>query len=204
MQPGGPSRAPREAQTLRRTRPGGALLRPCSVAPRNRTRPRAVAPGAGVKRKRGLIADSVISNPRSTQLDGRRSVALARRESLTGTWAPPLQWLTIKNPCEGSQGYSLPRRSCATLPALKSSVGIRRACSGRSLRGAWRSRLRGNVQEIGKVLPAIFKGHMRRANPPLVEVLAPLWPRVVGKSIAARSQPVAFEAGTLTLATRSP
>ena len=53
-------------------------------------------------------------------------------------------------------------------------------------------------------MPAIFKSHMRRANPPLVEVLAPLWPRVAGKSIAARSLPVAFEAGTLTLATRSP
>ena len=77
-------------------------------------------------------------------------------------------------------------------------------CSGRSLRGAGRSRLRGNVQEIGKVLPAIFKGHMRRANPPLVEILAPLWPRVAGRSIAARSLPVAFEAGTLTVATRSP
>jgi hypothetical protein len=64
--------------------------------------------------------------------------------------------------------------------------------------------LRGEVQEIGKVLPAIFKGPMRRANPPLLEVLAPLWPRVAGKSIAARSLPVAFQAGTLTVATRSP
>ena len=69
------------------------------------------------------------------------------------------------------------------------------------LRGAsWGS----DVQEIGKVLPAVFKSHWRRANPPLVEVLAPLWPRVAGKSIAAHSLPVAFQAGTLTVATWSP
>ncbi|PYU92198.1 MAG: hypothetical protein DMG25_12540 [Acidobacteria bacterium] len=60
------------------------------------------------------------------------------------------------------------------------------------------------MQEIGRVLPAVFKGHLRRANPPLVEVLAPLWPRVAGKSIAAHSLPIAFQAGTLTVATRSP
>jgi predicted nucleic acid-binding Zn ribbon protein len=59
------------------------------------------------------------------------------------------------------------------------------------------------VLEIGKVLPAVFKGHMRRVNPPLVEILAPLWPCVAGKSIAERSEPIAFEAGVLTLAAQS-
>ncbi|PYV22085.1 MAG: hypothetical protein DMG24_17830 [Acidobacteria bacterium] len=60
------------------------------------------------------------------------------------------------------------------------------------------------VQEIGKALPSVFKGHMQGANPPLVEVLAPLWPCVAGKSVAARSRPIAFDAGTLTLSAESP
>ena len=45
---------------------------------------------------------------------------------------------------------------------------------------------------------------MQGANPPLVEVLAPLWPCVAGKSVAARSRPIAFDAGTLTLSAESP
>ena len=60
------------------------------------------------------------------------------------------------------------------------------------------------MQEIGKALPSVFKGHMQGANPPLVEVLAPLWACVAGKSVAARSRPIAFDAGTLTLAAESP
>lgn len=34
-----------------------------------------------------------------------------------------------------------------------------------------------------------------------MEILAPLWPRVAGKHMAQHSRPVAFGAGTLTLAT---
>lgn len=55
------------------------------------------------------------------------------------------------------------------------------------------------MEEIGKILPAVFKKQVRRAQPPLVELLAPLWPQVVGKAIAQQSRPVAFGAGTLTL-----
>jgi len=57
------------------------------------------------------------------------------------------------------------------------------------------------VEEIGKSLPAVFKRHVRGANPQLVEILAPLWGRVAGKGIAEHSRPVAFGSGTLTLAT---
>ncbi len=55
------------------------------------------------------------------------------------------------------------------------------------------------MEEIGKLLPAIFKAQIRRADPPLVELLTPLWPRVAGKAIAEYSRPIAFTGGTLTL-----
>jgi predicted nucleic acid-binding Zn ribbon protein len=57
------------------------------------------------------------------------------------------------------------------------------------------------VQEIGTVLPAIFKQYVQRGQPRLVEVLAPFWPRVTGKAIAANSRPVFFAAGTLVVTT---
>ena len=60
------------------------------------------------------------------------------------------------------------------------------------------------MEEIGKILPAIFKAEVRRADPALVEILVPLWPRVVGKGIAQQARPVTFAAGTLTLATACP
>jgi len=56
------------------------------------------------------------------------------------------------------------------------------------------------MEEVGKILPSVFKRHMRHAAPRVVEILAPLWPRVAGKAMARRCQPVAFSAGTLTLA----
>jgi hypothetical protein len=56
------------------------------------------------------------------------------------------------------------------------------------------------VEDIGKILPVILKGQIRRQNPPVVEILAPLWRRVAGQAIARNSRPVAFHAGTLTLA----
>jgi len=61
-----------------------------------------------------------------------------------------------------------------------------------------------NVEEIGKLLPAIFKRQVRRNEPKVVEILAPLWMRVVGKGIALQSRPTAFEAGTLTIVTACP
>lgn len=60
------------------------------------------------------------------------------------------------------------------------------------------------MDEIGKILPAAFKAQVRRADAALVEILAPLWPRVVGRGIAQQVRPVAFAAGTLTLATACP
>lgn len=60
------------------------------------------------------------------------------------------------------------------------------------------------MEEVGKILPALFKRQVERADPRLIEILAPLWPRVAGKAIARQSRPVAFAAGTLTLATSCP
>lgn len=56
------------------------------------------------------------------------------------------------------------------------------------------------MEEIGEILPALFKREIRRTEPRLVEILAPLWPRVAGKAIALHSRPIGFEAGTLILA----
>ncbi len=60
------------------------------------------------------------------------------------------------------------------------------------------------MEEVGKILPAVFKRRVHLGEQTLVEVLAPLWPRVAGKPIAQHSRPVAFEAGTLTLVTDCP
>ncbi len=60
------------------------------------------------------------------------------------------------------------------------------------------------MEEVGKILPAAFKRRLRLGGPNLVEILASLWPRLVGKPIAQHSQPVAFDAGTLTLLTNCP
>jgi predicted nucleic acid-binding Zn ribbon protein len=56
------------------------------------------------------------------------------------------------------------------------------------------------MEEIGKILPKVLKPQLSRLEPPVVEVLAPLWTRVVGKALARQCRPVAFSAGTLTLA----
>ncbi len=59
------------------------------------------------------------------------------------------------------------------------------------------------MDEVGKILPTVFKTHVYRGDPTVVEILAPLWPRVVGKAMARQSRPAAFSRGTLTLATES-
>lgn len=58
-----------------------------------------------------------------------------------------------------------------------------------------------NVHEIGKLLPFVFRKQIRRAEPRLLEILIPLWPRIAGKTMAQHSQPAAFESGVLTLTT---
>lgn len=60
------------------------------------------------------------------------------------------------------------------------------------------------MQDIGELLPAIFKSQLRRGGSYLVEILSPFWARLAGKPIAQHCCPVAFEAGTLTLATNCP
>ncbi len=59
------------------------------------------------------------------------------------------------------------------------------------------------MEEIAKILPSILKQQVQRRDPPVVEILAPLWPRVAGKAMSECCQPVDFSAGTLTLATES-
>jgi hypothetical protein len=56
------------------------------------------------------------------------------------------------------------------------------------------------MEEIGILLPKVLKPQLSRLEPPVIEVLAPLWTRVAGKALARQCRPVAFSAGTLTLA----
>lgn len=60
------------------------------------------------------------------------------------------------------------------------------------------------MEEVGKLLPALFRKHLRRDTAPLVEIIAPFWPRIAGKEIADQSRPTSFGAGTLTLSTSCP
>jgi len=55
------------------------------------------------------------------------------------------------------------------------------------------------VDEIGKLLPTLFRKQIGRAEPHLLEILLPLWPRIVGKTMAQHSQPAFFASGVLTL-----
>ena len=57
------------------------------------------------------------------------------------------------------------------------------------------------MDELGKVLPSLFRKQLRRPEPYFLEVLLPLWPRIVGKSMAQHSHPALFEGGVLTLTT---
>jgi hypothetical protein len=60
------------------------------------------------------------------------------------------------------------------------------------------------VDQIGKLLPVLFKKQIRRAEPHLLEILVPLWPRIVGKSMAQHSRPAFFDLGVLTLYSDCP
>jgi hypothetical protein len=55
------------------------------------------------------------------------------------------------------------------------------------------------VDEIGKLLPSLFRKQIGRAEPYLLEILIPLWPRIAGNIIAQHSQPSLFASGVLTL-----
>lgn len=57
------------------------------------------------------------------------------------------------------------------------------------------------MDEIGKILPSLFRKQIRREEPRLLEILLPLWPRIAGKTLAQHSQPALYASGMLTLAT---
>ena len=57
------------------------------------------------------------------------------------------------------------------------------------------------MDEIGKILPSLFRKQICRGEPHLLEILLPLWPRIAGKTMAQHSQPALFASGVLTLAT---
>ena len=60
------------------------------------------------------------------------------------------------------------------------------------------------MEEVGKILPAVFRKQCHRSEVSLLELLMALWPRVVGKGIARQARPVSFAARTLTIATSCP
>jgi hypothetical protein len=57
------------------------------------------------------------------------------------------------------------------------------------------------MDEIGKILPAWLRKQIRRADPHLLDILLPLWPRIAGKTMAQHSQPALFASGVLTVTT---
>src|SRR5579875_662861 len=59
------------------------------------------------------------------------------------------------------------------------------------------------MEELGNIMPQVFKARGLGGRTPLLPVLIPLWPRVVGKLIAREAQPVAFGEGVLTIAASS-
>ena len=59
------------------------------------------------------------------------------------------------------------------------------------------------MDEIGKMLPSVFRKQIGRAEPHLLEIVLPLWPRMVGKTMAQHCQPAFFASGVLTLSTDS-
>ncbi len=60
------------------------------------------------------------------------------------------------------------------------------------------------MDDIGRILPGLFRKQIRRAEPRLVEILLALWPRIAGKAMAQHSRPASFANGTLTVSTDCP
>jgi hypothetical protein len=60
------------------------------------------------------------------------------------------------------------------------------------------------MEEIGKILSKVLSPQFSRLEPPVIEVLTPLWGQVVGKALAKECRPMAFSAGTLTIGTADP
>ncbi|MGH9376266.1 MAG: DUF721 domain-containing protein [Terriglobia bacterium] len=59
------------------------------------------------------------------------------------------------------------------------------------------------MEELGKIWPQIFKERVLAGRAPLLLILTPLWPRIVGKLIAREVQPISFCDGILTVAASS-
>lgn len=60
------------------------------------------------------------------------------------------------------------------------------------------------MEEIRKLLPLVFRQHVRGSRPAVVEILGPLWVQIAGRQLAEHCRPAEFEAGTLTLVTACP
>jgi hypothetical protein len=60
------------------------------------------------------------------------------------------------------------------------------------------------MEDVGTILPKAFKKHLSCPTPRVLEVLAPLWSRIVGKLIAQHSRPTGFNNGILILAAFNP
>ncbi len=60
------------------------------------------------------------------------------------------------------------------------------------------------MDDIGRILPGLFRKQIRRAEPRLVEILLALWPRIAGRAMAQHSSPVSFANGALTVSTDCP
>ena len=60
-----------------------------------------------------------------------------------------------------------------------------------------------NVDEVGKILPSLFRKEFRRDEPHVLDVLLPLWARIAGKAIAQHSRPTFFSGGLLVVSTDS-
>lgn len=60
------------------------------------------------------------------------------------------------------------------------------------------------MEELGKILPRVLRKHLGGDSAPVMAALAGLWPQAAGKAIAEQARPLAFSAGTLTLAVGCP
>lgn len=60
------------------------------------------------------------------------------------------------------------------------------------------------MEDIGSILPRAFKKQIGSRKPGVLDLLAALWPRIVGKLIARHSRPTAFTDGLLTVSVSSP
>jgi hypothetical protein len=60
------------------------------------------------------------------------------------------------------------------------------------------------MEDVGSILPQALKSHLSCPTPRVLEVLGPLWRRIVGKLIAQHSRPSRFTDGTLTVSAFNP